>query len=309
MGKGDDIDGPLEGTRIALYPVVRTTWAEWRKQYPHTFVLKPLPGYAERLRGHSQRIKDVSRAGLEGTPRGARILDNRLPPRETVVGFEEGRDVVAFPFTQLRRTRVVNERVGGRPLVIIHQPESDTTTAFDARVNGKVLRFDAANAGASAVTDRETRSTWNAYGLAVDGPLKGTQLETVVPISQFWFAWSQFRPTTRVYTASGIQAGPPTRATAWQALARVNVPDDQHETRLLQITLAPEARSEPHPDEGRALVYVVEGSVETVVSSAARTLMAGETLMYPGVGPVLTFRNTSSKTSARLLLYHTGPRK
>ena len=54
--------------------------------------------------------------------------------------------------------------------------------------------------------DLETRSTWNAYGLALEGPMKGTQLTPVVPISQFWFAWSQFRPGTRVFTAAGAPA-------------------------------------------------------------------------------------------------------
>ena len=43
------ISGPLQGTQLELYPFIRTTWGEWKKQYPKTLVLKPLPGYAERL--------------------------------------------------------------------------------------------------------------------------------------------------------------------------------------------------------------------------------------------------------------------
>jgi hypothetical protein len=31
---GEAIDGPLKGTRLQLYPAVRTTWAEWRKRFP-----------------------------------------------------------------------------------------------------------------------------------------------------------------------------------------------------------------------------------------------------------------------------------
>jgi len=204
---GEAIDGPLKGTRLTLYPVVRTTWATWRKQYPHTLVLKPLPGYIDRMPAAAKRIKDVTRVAPEGAPRGANALDGRLPPRETVAGLEIGRDSMAFPFSQLRIARVVNERVGGLPVVVVHQPSSDTTTAFEARVKGKLLKFQPANADATAITDLETRSTWNAYGLALEGPLKGTQLTRVVPISQFWFAWSQFRPGTRVYTAAGAAAG------------------------------------------------------------------------------------------------------
>ena len=198
---GEAIDGPLKGTRLTLYPVVRTTWAEWRKRYPRTMVLKPLPGYAERMPIRSTRIKAVTRLGPKGAPNGALALDKRLPARETVAGLEVGGETVAYPFSELRIARVVNDRVGGLPIVIVHQPSSDTTTAFDARGKGKVLTFQAANDDASSVTDLETRSTWNAYGLCLEGPLKGTQLKQLILVPQFWFAWSQFHQGTRVFTA------------------------------------------------------------------------------------------------------------
>jgi hypothetical protein len=203
---GEAIDGPLEGTRLKLYPAVRTTWAEWRKQYPHTMVLKPLPGYAELMPSRSRRIKEVTRVGPEGAPNGALSLDNRLPARETVAGLEVGRETVAYPFSELRIARVVNDRVGGLPIVIVHQPSSDTTTAFQARARGKVLRFQAANDEASSLIDLDTRSTWNAYGRCLGGPLKGTQLTPVILVGQFWFAWSQFRPASRIFTASNTNS-------------------------------------------------------------------------------------------------------
>lgn len=198
---GEAIDGPLKGTRLTLYPVVRTTWSEWRKRYPRTMVLKPLPGYAERMPNQSKRIKAVTRVGPEGAPNGALTLDKRLPARETVAGLELGRETVAYPFSALRVSRVVNDRVEGQPIVIVHQPSSDTTTAFEARARGRVLEFKAANDDASSVIDLETRSTWNAYGLCLEGPLKGTHLQQVILVPQFWFAWSQFHPGTRVFTA------------------------------------------------------------------------------------------------------------
>jgi len=196
---GEAIDGPLKGTRLKLYPVVRTTWAAWRKRYPQTMVLKPLSGYAERMPSRSKRIKEVTRLGPAGAPNGALVVDTRLPARETVAGLEVGRETVAYPFSALRVARVVNDRVGGLPIVIVHQPSSDTTTAFDARAQGKVLTFQPANDEASSVIDLDTRSTWNAYGLCLEGPLKGTQLKHVILVPQFWFAWSQFHQGTRVF--------------------------------------------------------------------------------------------------------------
>ena len=200
---GEAIDGPLKGARLTLFPTVRTTWGEWRRRHPHTLVLKPMPGYAERMPVLSTRIKNATRVGPAGAPNGALKPDDRLPARETVAGLEIGRDTIAFPFTALRASRVINERVGGVPVLVVHQPSSDTTTAFDARARGQTLQFDAANADAGALTDRQTGSTWNAYGLALEGPLRGTQLKQLVLVPQFWFAWSQFRPHTRVFMPSG----------------------------------------------------------------------------------------------------------
>ena len=200
---GEAIDGPLKGTRLTLFPTVRTTWGEWRRRHPQTLVLKPMPGYADRMPALSTRIKNATRVGPAGAPNGALKADHRLPPRETVAGLEIGRDTIAFPFTALRASRVINERVGGVPVLVVHQPSSDTTTAFDARASGRTLQFEAANADAGALTDLQTGSTWNAYGLALEGPLRGTRLKQLVLIPQFWFAWSQFRPHTRVFSPTG----------------------------------------------------------------------------------------------------------
>jgi hypothetical protein len=34
----------------------------------------------------------------------------------------------------------------------------------------------------------------------LEGQLKGTQLKQVIPVPQFWFAWSQFHQGIRVFT-------------------------------------------------------------------------------------------------------------
>ena len=107
---------------------------------------------------------------------------------------------MAFPLAALRIAGV-NERVGDVPVLVVHQPSSDTTTAFEARATGKTMRFQAADDDASSLIDLDTRSTWDAYGLCVGGALKGTQLKPLILIPEFWFAWSQFRPGTRVFAA------------------------------------------------------------------------------------------------------------
>jgi Protein of unknown function (DUF3179) len=206
---GEAISGPLKGSFLELYPFVRTTWKEWRRRYPNTVVLKPLPGYDEHMPNLSKRIKAVTLSGEGDAPRSAFGHDDRLHPRQVVAGLRLGTETQAYPFSELRIARVVNDSVGGVPVLVVHQPSSDTTTAFDARAKGKVLHFQAVDADASFLVDLETHSSWNAYGLCLEGKLKGTQMKILILEPEFWFAWSEFHPKTNVYRAEDEPATKP----------------------------------------------------------------------------------------------------
>ena len=206
---GEAISGPLKGSHLELYPFVRTTWKEWRRRYPNTVVLKPLPGYDERMSNFSKRINAVTRSGEGAAPPDAFGHDDRLHPKQVVAGLRIGTETQAYPFSELRIARVVNDSVGGMPVLVVHQPSSDTTTAFDARAKHKILHFQAVDADASSLVDLETHSSWNAYGLCLEGKLKGTQLKTLILEPEFWFAWSEFHPMTNVYHAASEPANKP----------------------------------------------------------------------------------------------------
>jgi uncharacterized protein DUF3179 len=193
------ISGPLQGMHLALYPFLLTNWREWQRLHPDTLVLKPLPGYADRMAEKNRQI----RAGLaeEGpAPEGVLHKDDRLKPRVMVLGVDVDGASKAFPLQALRQVRVVNDRIGGKPVVVVHQPASDTTTAFVARAGGTQLTFSAADAGASELVDRETGSRWTPYGECTAGRLKGSKLELVILEPEYWFAWSEFHRDTEIYT-------------------------------------------------------------------------------------------------------------
>ena len=119
-----------------------------------------------------------------------------------MAGLRVGDEEKAFPFSQLRITRVVNDSIGGVPVLVVHQPSSDTTTAFEAKAGGRMLQFRSKDADASRLEDLETHSTWDGYGRCLEGRLKGTQLKALIPMAEFWFAWSEFHPQTKVFVAS-----------------------------------------------------------------------------------------------------------
>jgi uncharacterized protein DUF3179 len=191
--------GPLQGEHLKLYPFLLTSWDEWRRLHPETLVLKPLPGYADRIPAKNQQI----RQGLSGegaAPADVTYHDNRLKPKTMVLGLDVGGTSKAFPLDALRQMNVLNDALGGTPIVVVHQRASETTTAFIARARGRTLTFAAVNAMGTELRDEQTQSRWTAYGDCIGGPLKGAALEALILEPEYWFAWSEFHRDTAIYT-------------------------------------------------------------------------------------------------------------
>ena len=124
-----------------------------------------------RTRSCARAIRiDASRPGRRRASR-----PDRLKAYTKIIGLTVGEASRAFPLDALDRVRVVNEetRQASRSSSCTSR-SPDTTTAFVARANGSRLTFDEANAAATELIDRETRSRWDAYGNCTSGKLKGT---------------------------------------------------------------------------------------------------------------------------------------
>jgi hypothetical protein len=195
------ISGPLKGEHLELYPFLLTNWGEWRRLHPDTVVLKPLPGYADRIPERNEMIRE----GLSGegsAPPGVLRVDDRLKPKTMVLSLAVGGSDEAFPLSILRQERVINEQIGGQPVLVVHQPSTDTTTAFIARAKGTRLKFRAADTDATELIDEQTKSRWNPYGDCISGAFKGLQLTSLILEPEYWFAWSEFHPDTKIYAVT-----------------------------------------------------------------------------------------------------------
>jgi hypothetical protein len=130
---------------------------------------------------------------------------------ERVVTVSLNGEDVAYPFRVMEKVRVVNDTIGGRPIVVAFTtgvtsaldggsiPDSrDVGTAgvFERTLEGKVLTFKTSGV---RFIDTQTGSTWNILGIATAGPLVGKRLVAVVSGNHFWFSWAVFRPKTRIY--------------------------------------------------------------------------------------------------------------
>lgn len=153
--------GPMKGKQLPFFPSTVTTWEQWKVSHPHTLVL---PG--RRTNGFMGTYHGLSRPADLGLA--------------VVVRFK-GK---LYPFRELERASLVNDRFQDTPLVVFFSKSDGTAVAWERRVDGRELTFAPSDGtgpgGARLLRDRETGTLWSwLRGEAVEGALKGKRLESV----------------------------------------------------------------------------------------------------------------------------------
>jgi hypothetical protein len=204
---GEAIVGALAGERLRFVPAQIVSFADARLAFPAALVLSRETGFRRDYGENPYSGYDRIDSGFLAP---TSFDDGRLPAKARVLTVEVGEDSIAIDFQTMWRRTVIQESVGGVPIVAFWQPGTVTAldspkiagardvgaaTAFRRELDGRIFEFEARD---GLIYDTATGSRWNAAGLAVDGPLVGTRLEAVLSGNHFWFVWSVFRPETRV---------------------------------------------------------------------------------------------------------------
>lgn len=205
---GDAIVGVHTEKRLTMLSASIVSWKDFRSTYPNGQVLSKDTGFARNYGANPYTGYDDVKSSpfLFSGP-----INKRLPPMERVVAVSSDGQDVAFPFSVLQQRKALHYRVGGTGLVVFWAPgtasaldanviadsqDVGATGVFRAMANGQELTFEPASSG--LFKDRETGTTWNILGRAVDGPLVGDNLAPVIHANHFWFAWAVFKPNTSV---------------------------------------------------------------------------------------------------------------
>jgi Protein of unknown function (DUF3179) len=131
-------------------------------------------------------------------PRFLAASDARLGPAEPVVAVTVSGAARAYPVRYLLYHEVVNDVVGGVPVVVTYCPLCDSAASFSRRVRGRNLVFGVSGQLEYAnlrMFDRQTLSRWQQItGVAVAGPLKGARLRALPSAVVSWASWRAAHP-------------------------------------------------------------------------------------------------------------------
>lgn len=191
MARG--IAGQYSGYDLKKLPFDLAYWKEWKELYPDTLVLSTDTGSA-RPYGTDPYGNYYTSPHIY-FPLEHR--DDRLGPKELILGLEHGGDYKAYRLDDIVSKQVVNDSIGDKDVLLLSL-HPFMARAFDRTVNGQQLEFYMED---NKIWDIETGSGWNFEGVAISGPLEGKQLTRLVLEPSFWFSWAAFHPTTEIYSA------------------------------------------------------------------------------------------------------------
>jgi len=193
---GEAVTGSYQGRSLKLIPSQITTWLAWKSNHPDTLAIKKDKVLAFDM---NQLYYGSSMVGMTGET----LQDTRLPAKEHVIGFANGADVKAYPFSIFDSEPIVNDTLGDTDLLIAFDSESGTASIFDREVDGKTLRFKDVGRqeeGYLVIQDTETDTVWHALsGQAISGKLSGSALEKLPGHMTYWFSWKDYYPSTKVH--------------------------------------------------------------------------------------------------------------
>jgi len=210
---GEAVSGPLRGRRLTLVASEELSFGLWAAEEPGGTVLKSVPKYASDYEKKDWEVKMKKERTVLSFADPARGLE----PRTLLLGIQALGASRAFPYDAVIQEKLVLDRVGAEPVLLVVGPDGESVRVFRDRIPGidghpsfyRMLDDKQSHphdagwlkqaSAAPLLMDEATGSEWNFQGCAVSGKASGLCLESVAAVKDYWFDWRNYNPKTTVY--------------------------------------------------------------------------------------------------------------
>jgi hypothetical protein len=181
QANGEAIAGPSKGKALTELPSRQVRLSEWLREHPGSLIMQPDSALATNYSKDFDYESGKSRKPLTGTDTVS------WHDKAWVVGITVNGQSKAYDWNRLRRESVVNDVLGGKPIVLALASDKSSFCAFvrPSAANSFAVRHDSLVAGATTY--------------AFSGQGENGALEPVNASQEFWHSWRTFQPTTMKY--------------------------------------------------------------------------------------------------------------
>lgn len=180
QANGEAVTGPLKGEAMPEVPSIQVTLDDWIALHPQTLVMQADPAFVNDYAKDYSFEKGTSRKDLTGTD------TTSWGEKSWVVGIALGSEARAYDWNDLKRQRVINDELGGIPLVITLGADGASFYAFERPSR------EAFSPAGDSIVGGTGRYALNGRGVK--------ELKRVPASQEFWHSWRTFHPTTSRYS-------------------------------------------------------------------------------------------------------------
>ena len=191
------VNGPLMGREIPIFPIIETTWATWKAMYPNSQVMTTVTGFNRDYGNYpygDYRTNDDYILFPVSNP------DERLPEKERVHGIIVNGSAKVYRFSAFEAggaTVLIEDNVLGEDVLVLGNVAENWIVSFRAPGDGN--SFTAVQGEGNVVLEDDAGNRYDVFGVAVEGPDTGVQLEATRSYLGYWFAWGTFFPGVEIY--------------------------------------------------------------------------------------------------------------
>lgn len=196
--KFECVNGSLEGFDPEFYPVVKTSWENWKTMFPGSKVLSTATGYS--LNYAHDPYDQYS--GNDSIRYSTEPVDDKLPLKEEVFGIiVDNRLKVYQPALLPDTTFIIQDNFQGLSVVIAGNKSKKFMVSYERRIStGIELDFTAYDQGSENMIMMDNEGNiYDLFGVAVDGPATGRKLKHAKFIYGYWFAMAAVYPNPVLY--------------------------------------------------------------------------------------------------------------
>jgi hypothetical protein len=192
---GAAISGPLKGRNLVLVSSDELTFELWKSEQPDGTLVKDV---VEFIPEYAKKDWDVR---MQKAPTVLSYREAGMTPRSLILGVRAFGAARAFPSEIVLDQKLVRNRLGGQPLLIVVGPDGQSVRAFSAKLPGSAVEpeFYRIQDKGALMMDDATGSRWNFQGCAVEGKAKGACLARLEIIKDYWFDWRHYNRDTSVF--------------------------------------------------------------------------------------------------------------
>ena len=177
---GEAITGKLKGQQLPEVFSTQTSLTDWLHLNPNSLIMQADANFITSYDSTFKFESGVSKSKLTGTD------SLSWKDKSWVIGVKAGKETKAYDWNQLKKDKLIQDRIGATPVLIVLSKNDKSFFAFERPADNSVFHLN----GDTMIFDNHK---YRVDGKGIDTSFS---LKPLPASQEFWHSWRTFNPYT-----------------------------------------------------------------------------------------------------------------